>query len=145
MCLERSAIKYAMHQHGLGLPAALFLIVILGLLVVAITELERTSGEGISISVQSSRAYYAAESGAQAAQVTLFPINDADPSEAAAPSACPALGVINFATAGLMGCSATRQCFRDEVDGESYFTIRSTGTCGSGSDAAIRVVEVRAK
>ncbi len=141
---DRSA-KFKYNQRGLGLPAALFLIVILGLLVVAITELERTTAEGVSIGVQSARAYYAAESGAQAALVSLLPINAADPSDPADPSACPVLADINFATPGLGGCSAARECFRDEVDGESYFTLRSTGTCGSGSEAAVRVVEVRAK
>ncbi len=135
------------YQKGLGLPATLFLIVVLGLLVVAITELERSTAESVSINVQSARAFYAAQSAAEAALVTLFPINESDPSDAASPTDCPALGTINFAddNTGLIGCSVTVECFKDEVAGDAYFTLRSTGTCGSGGEAAIRAVEVRAR
>ncbi|WP_020406373.1 hypothetical protein [Hahella ganghwensis] len=141
-----SGLIRSQRQSGLGLPAALFLIVVLGLLVVAITELERTTAEGVSINVQSARAFYAAQSGAEAALVTLFPIDEADPSNAAAPTDCPAYGTISFnaGNTGLIGCSADISCFKDEVSSVAYFTLRSTGSCGSGAEAATRTIEVRA-
>ncbi len=140
---SRAGSKGKKRQKGVGLPAALFIIVILALLAIAITELEQSTAAGVSINVQSSRAFYAAESALQAALVELFPVNTGDPTIPADPTACVTPSV-SFTTPGLAGCTGTVQCSIDVVDGESYFTLRSTGTCGSGGKQAIRAVEVRA-
>ena len=134
-------------QKGVGLPMAIFIIVILSFLVVAITQLEQRTGESVSMSVLSSRAFYAAESGAQVALAKLFPPGT--------DNTCTAVDgdQYQFNQPGLTNCSATINCAVETVAAESYFTITSTGMCGLfedpvgegiPADAAQRRVQVRA-
>lgn len=122
-------------QRGVGLPVALFVITVLALIVVALTDLEETSGVSFSVDINSMRAFYAAESGAQLAVNSLFP-----PSGTPTVCASPA-----FSQIGLNGCNATVTCNLITVDSIDYHTIRSTGRCGSGIDQAERVIEVRVR
>lgn len=137
-------------QQGLGLPATLFVLVILGLLVVAITELERSSAEGTSLSMLSTRAFYAAESGAQSGLARLFNFDVGDPDTIVTPAACNADFVLTFSVSGLQGCTAAVTCVMQSADTdadgttENFFTIGSTGRCQSGETLAVRSVEVRA-
>ncbi|UZE95776.1 hypothetical protein [Alkalimarinus alittae] len=126
-------------QSGIGLPVALFVITVLALIVVAITDLEESSGVSFSLDVNSMRAFYAAESGAQIDMAKIFPSSGA---VASCSSQTTALG---FSADGLNGCRATvaRSCVA--VDGVSYFSLKSTGACGSGVDTAERVIVVRAR
>ncbi|GAA3955735.1 hypothetical protein [Allohahella marinimesophila] len=133
-----SRLQLQRHQHGLGLPTALFVIVILSFLLMSITQLERSTAEGFSISLQSTRAFYAAESGAELAMHQLFPppngINN-----------CSAVAAShNFDEPGLAGCSAALTCVEEVVDTKPYFTVTSTGRCGSPADGAQRTVVIGA-
>ncbi|MDG9670196.1 hypothetical protein ONV78_20835 [Hahella sp. CR1] len=140
MCPDRRLMHpiHRQRQAGLGLPAALFVIVILGLLVVAITELERSTAEGVSMDILSTRAFYAAETGAQAALGRLFPAGGADN------NCSVGFPDLNFTADGLTGCSASVVCLTDSAGGDDYFTLRSTGSCGGGDETASRTIEVRA-
>jgi len=52
-------------QTGAGLPIALFVITVLALLVIVMAQLQQGTGESLSLQIQSQRAFFAAESGAQ--------------------------------------------------------------------------------
>ena len=126
-------------QKGLGLPATVFIITVLALIVVAISNLTRDSNLGFAQNFQAQRAFYAAESGAQVALNRIF----------VGGTACSAaLADIDFnasgTNAGLESCSAALSCSQVTVSGVTYYTIDSIGTCGSGFDQAQRQVQVRA-
>lgn len=144
-------------QRGLGLPGALFILVILALLVVTITNLETQTGESMIQDVQSTRAFFAAETGAQAGLAKLFGPGESGMGSCA--SACSGgsslLVSLDFdslsggAPTGLASCSYSVDCCK-QVDtfGSTYFRLTSKGSCGDGAaplDQASRVVEVGAR
>lgn len=128
-------------QQGIGLPVALFVITVLALIVVALTDLEESSGISFGLDVNSMRAFYAAESGAQADMANIFP---AGGTVANCSSATSTIGFPSHAP-GLSGCSATVERSCVTVDSVRYFSLTSTGSCGSGADSAERVIVVRAR
>jgi MSHA biogenesis protein MshP len=122
-------------QNGAGLPVAIFIITVLALLVVGMAQLQQSSGEAVSLQIQSQRAFFAAESGVQVRLDGIFTTLDAGN----APS-CPS-DITTFNASGLSECSATFDCSADPANGR--FTLASTGSCGSGAERASRTVEVR--
>ena len=54
-----------MNQTGIGLPVAIFIITIMGLIAAAVNQMGETSSQVYIQNVLSTRAFYAAESGAQ--------------------------------------------------------------------------------
>jgi len=126
-------------QKGIGLPATIFLIVILSLIVVAMSDLTESSNLGFGQDLQSMRAFYAAESGAQIALNRVF----------VGGQTCSATPVnLDFNAvndnAGLTNCVATLSCTQDTVLAVDYFTFQSQATCGTGFEQAQRSIEVRA-
>lgn len=138
MYLKHSQTKYK--QLGIGLPATVFLIVIIALIVLALGDLTRKSSLGFAQDFFSIRAFYAAESGAQIALNRVF---------VGAQACSNALVDIDFNNAGvnlgLDSCTAVLNCQQDVVDGINYYTFTSTATCGTGYEEAQRSVEVRAR
>lgn len=144
-------------QFGLGLPAAIFVIVVLSLIVLALANMEERSAESLGQDVQSIRAFLAAESGAQAGLSALFPPGGTGiPACSLCTSALPhtALKAIDFnsltggAPAGLVGCSFSVSCCMQTdsaTPANRYFRLQSRGVCGSGVDRAERGVEVGAR
>jgi len=126
-------------QKGVGLPATIFLIVILSLIVVAMSDLTESSNLGFGQDLQSMRAFYAAESGAQIALNRVF----------VGGQTCAAIGggldfnAVND-NAGLTDCVTTLSCTQDTVLTVEYYTFSSQATCGSGFEQAQRSIEVRA-
>lgn len=137
MCPDTSIIR----QRGAGLPVALFIITVLALLVAGMAQLQESSAGAVSLQIQSQRAFFAAESGAQAGVAEVL-----------AGGAC---GSVNspktFSVSGLSGCQAQLSCssVQADIEGnsdlETVFTLISTGQCGSGTDFAQRAVEVRVR
>lgn len=123
------------NQQGAGLPIALFVITVLALLVFGMAQLQQSTGEAVSLQIQSQRAFFAAESGAQVRLPSAFEEID----NGSAPS-CPS-AITTLGGAGLSGCSVTFDCAFNSTNG--VFRLTSTGTCGSGSDRASRTVEVK--
>ncbi len=121
-------------QSGAGLPIALFIITVLALLVFGMAQLQQSSGEAVSLQIQSQRAFFAAESGAQLRIPSILEAIDKEET----PS-CPA--ITTFSAAGLADCSASFDCAFDGSN--EVFTLASTGSCGSGADSASRTVEVK--
>ncbi|WP_097462358.1 pilus assembly PilX family protein [Mangrovitalea sediminis] len=144
MCPERrfthQSLDHIGRQRGVGLPLALFIIVVLALVVTAMAEMQRGSGEMSSLQIQSERAFLAAESGAQVALSKLIP-----PGGSAGASCVSPLYQQSFSQPGLGGCRVTVDCRADKVSGVNYYTLHSTGLCGNGLDRASREVEVRAR
>jgi len=134
MCPDRSPQK----QKGAGLPIALFIITVLALLVVGMGQLQERSGQAVSLQIQSQRAFYAAESGAQVAV-----------RNALVSGTCDANSSISFDVPGLSSCSASLECesIKPTIDREDVFvySITSSGQCGAGADQATRVIEVRVR
>lgn len=125
-------------QRGAGLPVALFIITVLSLLVLGMAQLQQSSGEAISLQIQSQRAFFAAESGAQVGVGEVLQSDDC--------STVP--GAIAFPAAALAGCSATLTCDDTNdvtIEGRDYLVVQvnSSGQCGGGGpDEANRTVEV---
>ena len=126
-------------QKGIGLPATVFLIVIVALIVLALGDLNSKSNIGFGQDFYSIRAFYAAESGAQVALNRVF---------VGGQSCIATLADIDFDTisnkAGLEGCSVSVSCNQVTVDVIDYYTFTSTATCGAGIEEATRAIQVRA-
>lgn len=124
-------------QAGIGLPATVFLIVIIALIVLALGELNQKSNLGFGQDLYSIKAFYAAESGAQVAlnQVLVGSQACANPTT-----------TINFNNnAGLETCNVEVNCQATLVAAITYYTFSSTASCGSGFEQAQRRIEVRAR
>lgn len=123
-------------QRGIGLPATVFLIVILSLIVLAMSELNESSALSFGQDLNATKAFYAAESGAQVAMNRHF----------VGGIACSAISgsSINFTAEGLTSCSTQLTCSDVTVGGIDYLTFTSTATCGGGFESATRSVQVRA-
>ena len=123
-------------QQGLGLPVAIFIITIMSLIAVAVNRLNESSSQSYSQNLLSSRAFYAAESGAQlrAHAVLTLPACTCGSSEDVD---------YNFTVDGLNQCKAETSCSEFVVTGETYCTIISIGSCDNSN--AQRTIEVRLK
>ena len=122
-------------QRGFGMPMVVFILVIMTLLAAAMVRLTTTGTLSIASEVQSTRAFYAAESGAQWAVNALFP-------PAGGAGACAATTPLAFAVGGLNGCSATVTCLaQGSFNGNIHYLITSTGNCGN----EVRQIQVGAR
>ena len=130
-------------QAGAGLPLAIFLITVMALIVVTLAQLQQTTGEMESLDIQSGRAFYAAESGAQLALTQIMPKDPAQPIDTAACG--DDLYQQTFSEGSLSGCEVTVDCEWASSGDGPVATLQSEGSCGTGLDAAQRVVEVRAE
>jgi MSHA biogenesis protein MshP len=128
-------------QRGFGLPMALFVITVLAVIVTAMGSMQTTSGQSSVLHIQGERAFYAAESGTEAALNVLLP-PDGSPGRACATS--PFFSA-SFSASGLNDCSVSVSCAQMTVDGENLYTLTSQGSCGAGMDQASRTLEVRAR
>jgi MSHA biogenesis protein MshP len=132
------------YQHGLGLPAALFVITLLAVLAVAINALVAQNDAAFEEEVLLTRAFYAAESGAGLGLNALFPPQEfpayATGAGTLAGSCAVADAAYTFAAPGVNACTAAVTCVVDAtVAGVDYYTITSVGTCADVS----RTVQVR--
>lgn len=132
-------------QSGFGLPVAIFVVVVLALVIAAMSQLQQSSSEGSSLQLQSQRAFYAAESGLQLSLNLLLP-PDGSTGKNCSISPFYARDFSSLSSSyGLRGCSVRVECQSLAVSSELYFTLTSTGSCGSGTDHARRTTEVRVK
>ncbi len=131
-------------QRGFGLPLAVFIITVLALIGAAMVALTRTGQEAVGSEIQSIRAFYAAESGAQLALTAVLPLTGGSIGAAG----CNALGLNPaFGATGLVGCTASVSCSGQTIDGRDYYRIVSLGECrfGASGNTARRRIEVMAK
>lgn len=122
-------------QRGIGLMAAIFLIVVVAVLVVAIARMVRTSSEAFAQDVMTERAELAADSGAELALNRVF-----------APAGVPSCASWSFdlSVVGLPRCRANVACSSEMVSGNPLYTLESNGRCDAGGYIAERRLLVKA-
>lgn len=126
-------------QRGVGLPLAIFIITVLALIILAMTQLQQGTAEMEIQDLQSARAFYVAESGAQASLALLFPVTGS------AASCAASMYQTTFTTPGISNCSVTVDCSSQSFGSDTYYTLRSEGVCGQGTEQARRIIEVKAR
>jgi len=126
-------------QRGFSLPIAVFILTVLALIGTAMVLLMQSGQESTAAEVQSIRAFYSAESGAQEALRALFPL---DGSAAVCADFSSA-----YSSNGLDGCAAEVTCTALTAGGQTYYLISSTGTCafGPAANLARRSIEIMAR
>ncbi len=138
MCLNTLNYNAMKKQKGLGLPSALFLILVMVMIVAAINQLNEISAAAFGREWLSMSAFYAAESGAQTAAV--YALNNV---QNPTMPACNASFISGLSPSGFSACSLNVTCSSQVVDAKTYYTFTSTATCGTGIDAATRIVQIR--
>ncbi|MBL4908647.1 MAG: type II secretory pathway component [Alteromonadaceae bacterium] len=121
-------ILITVKQQGSALLLALFVMIVLMLFGTRMVDMLSTSSENIAQEVIGTRALAAANSGMQARLQQLFPLNGGAGACLANP---PAINFINIV--GLQNCKAITACNSNNYLGETYYRLKSTGTCGSGT------------
>ena len=113
-------------QQGGSLAIAVFVIVVMSLLAVAIGRISSTSSEQVSYEVLGIRARLAADSAAELMLGQLF-----HPTAPILDCAVPVSQQWYFTEQGLLNCNAEVERRRVDPDGTSlfYYQIRATGVC----------------
>ncbi|MFL1484813.1 hypothetical protein [Marinobacter sp. LN3S78] len=148
----KTVSKFVVSQRGAGLPIALFIITVLSLIVLTMADLQDSGSRSVSLQIQSQRAFFAAESGAQLTLARILP-NTENAGEVWSQVQVKNINSsppIEFGVAGLSDCRADIQVESEEVSSEDGATtsvvwvrVSSTGICGDdGPDRAKRTVEV---
>ena len=144
---NRSTIPPA--EKGSALVLVIFIMVVLALLLAALAYITAQSNQNTAYQIASTRAYWAAQSGAEWGTYQIAPATGSAASQCFSPNpARPGIGSIP----GLGGCSASVQCIFAPASAttSSAFRISSAGTCAAGNlgaaygaTSAIRSVVVR--
>ncbi|MCP5162536.1 MAG: pilus assembly PilX N-terminal domain-containing protein [Hahellaceae bacterium] len=132
-------------EQGFGLPAAIFVITVLSLVVLALNSLDEVNGISFSQDINSQRAFYAAESGAHIGLNRLFPAGGSASDCSNSYFSGVSVDFAALAVTGLNNCSARVNCQQDRLGSNSYFMLESEGVCGIGAEMATRRVRVRVK
>jgi len=126
------------YQNGLGLPSALFLILVVTLLLAVMNQLNEMNARAYSRDWLSARAFYVAETGAQIAAVQAL-----NPDQSMANCSSQFINNLNMNGAGLSGCRINVSCLEQTVQGQIYYTFTSQGSCGENEDMATRFIQIR--
>ena len=130
-------------QKGISMAFLLFTMIIVSLLAAALMRLNSQSNISNAHQVISTRAFFAAESGAQLQALGIFPVNGIGGGIAACSNPGP---IYTFTVEGLRGCKATLSCFGTTIGLDSYYQVISQGQCNTGQDLqSTRTIEVRLK
>jgi MSHA biogenesis protein MshP len=128
-------------HSGSALVLALFIIVIVTLLGTALVRMISSNAETIAYEVLGTRAYQAAQAGAQITLEEVFPLSTAGVCNAINPNNPNDFTGID----GLDNCQAIVGCTDRTVDGITYYTITSTGQCEFLEIFTSRTIEVQAR
>jgi len=129
-------------QKGSAIVIAIFVIVVMALLGAGLVKILASSAESVAYEVIGTRAYAAAQTGAQWQLLEIFP-HDTD-TRTACQSTITEPDLSNVE--GLEYCAATVTCNDDgEFDGTTYYIITSTGQCSFGGVITSRTVEIEAR
>lgn len=145
MCRNSQLPTVPQRQRGFSLPVTVFVVVIMALLAVAVVQLASRSNLATAQELFSTRAFYAAESGASWAMSRLFFNESGSATKGFSDGQCHSAvnnQVLNFAVAGLAGCRATLACKATASGATGYYDVVSTGVCGAGDVQATRVIRV---
>ena len=128
-------------QKGSALVLALFIMVVMTLLGTALVRMISSNAETIAFEVLGTRAYQAAQAGAQRKLSELFPLLPAG-------CVCSPSAPYDFsAIVGLENCTASDvECTAGPtVNDITYYTITSTGQCTVAGVFTSRTIEVKAR
>jgi MSHA biogenesis protein MshP len=127
-------------QRGNTLVIAIFVIVVLGALVAALSNLVRTTSESVVVEVLGTRSFMAAQSGIEQGMMELYPIGGS-----------PATACADFSeNIAVDNCEAVIIC-KDEPypppPNEKYihFRLEATGTCTAGGQTASRKLAIETR
>ncbi|MBU1435739.1 MAG: type II secretory pathway component [Gammaproteobacteria bacterium] len=138
MCLNLRSNPKA--NRGSSLVMALFIIVLMSALLLALGRQLISSSKSVSIEVQGNRAFNAAQSGLQLGLAQLFPVNNTASCTAVAAS-------FSFSQAGLQSCQANLSCLQvanpDDATRPLY-RLTSSGSCHAGDVQSSRVLVMEA-
>ncbi len=109
-------------QQGFAIVMAIFLIVVLALLATGMVQIASTSHTSLTQEYTSARAYLAARSGLQWGMYQAIYVGGGN-------------STITFSDGALAGTQASLTSVSTTVDGDSFFTIDSSGIYGSSTDA----------
>ena len=139
ICHTRSPFSYPAgpftRMNGFSLPAALFILVILSMLAAVIYRTVAVGNSAVALEMLSARAFLAAESGAQAAMMRVFPTTGAGSCSNA---------TWTLTGSGLNNCTVSTTCNTQTADGETLYPITSSAVCTAGNLQASRSLEVLA-
>ena len=119
-------------EKGSALVMMIFIMVVLALLLAALAYITAQSNQNTAYQVASTRAYWAAQSGAEWGTYQIAPATSSAASQCFSPSpAYPAIGSIP----GLKGCTATVACSPSPPTTASTtpYQITSQGSCPAGN------------
>ncbi len=129
-------------QRGSALVIAIFIVVVMTLLGASLVRMIGTNAEAIVYEVLGTRAYQAAQAGAQRKMAEVFPLVSGS-------EVCSVDSSYDFsAIEGLdHNCIAVDvDCINDAtVDGVSYYTITSVGQCSVAGVVTSRTIEIKAR
>ncbi|MCU7994141.1 MSHA biogenesis protein MshP [Shewanella glacialipiscicola] len=126
-------------QRGSALIIGVFVITVMFLLASALINIVQDSDTALTQEVWGTRAFAAANSGADAALAQLFPLNGSV-------GICLATSTWSLPNVtGFHACSVTLTCTAYAVDAVTQYRINSKAICESGETRVSRQVEVEAR
>lgn len=132
-----------MRQRGSALIIGVFVITVMFLLASALINIVQDGDTGLTQEVWGTRAFAAANSGADAALAQLFPLDGTVGTCLATSTWTPPLNVVGF-----HACRVTLTCTAYAVDTGTgvvtQYRVNSTAVCESGETRVSRQVEVEA-
>ncbi|KOO58722.1 hypothetical protein WH43_07710 [Rheinheimera sp. KL1] len=134
-------------QQGSMLMVALFIVVVMGLLVAALSRLVISSSSMVSTEVLGIRAFFAAQSGLELGLAELYPLqrktSASDDTAISEPLVCLDKEY-NFFVLGLAQCKAEVSCVEsnDTNAGRRHYYLTSISRCGEGSYTSSRTLEM---
>ena len=120
---NRSATLSA--EKGSALVMVIFIMVVLALLLAALAYITAQSNQNTAYQIASTRAYWAAQSGAE------WGVWQGE-NGSCAPSTTLTYSIYS-PNAGLSGCQATVACLSSSASSIFYYQINSTGVCTAGN------------
>lgn len=131
-------------QKGNILMIAIFSIVALAALGVAMLKISWSQGDTATREVLGTRAWFAAVSGTEFALARLFPLQT-DPLNQRLPNCDPNSVETVFKSQGLNGCRVGVTCQKIGTLPYLQYYIESIGECGTGEFRVIRIQETWAR
>ncbi|WP_448565570.1 PilX N-terminal domain-containing pilus assembly protein [Thalassotalea ganghwensis] len=130
--------------NGSALVVAIFVIIVISLLGVALIKMLSTEAESIAYEVMGTRAFQAAQSGMQRQLQQVFPLSS--PARAClAPAQTFSFAATNAQGRGLTNCQAFVTCNQDVVNEVPYYQLTSEGQCQIAGVITSRKIAVEAK
>jgi MSHA biogenesis protein MshP len=136
--LQISRTHFFIQQQGVSMAFLLFAIVIVSLLAAALIRLNAHGNSAMAQQFVSTRAFFAAESGANLQALAIFPV-------VGVAGVCVDTD-FTFNNQGLNDCVAVTTCRAITINSINYYQVSSQGQCNTGNPLqATRTIEIRLK